>query len=268
MRKFLLIFIFFLPWQLNFAQCYTDVTAYGAKEKLVYSISYNWGFIWLNAGEVYFKTDSLVSNNRTVYFFDSYGATFPDYDWIFKVRDRYQSYVDKETFKPLKFERVVYEGGTKIYNKYLYDSKNKKIYTVFENNTTPRYNDTLNYPDCSFDVLTLLYYCRNIDFSKFTYDSKIPLTLIIDNEIHNVYLRYLGKEQIKSRDGQHYNCIKFRPKLVDGTIFKGGEDMTVWVTDDNNKIPIYVEAKIMIGSIKVYLTEAKGLIHPLTSKKS
>ena len=247
------------------AQCYTKITAFGNSEKLSYHVSYNLGFLWFNAGEVYFKTDSVTKNNREVVHFESVGTTYPDYDWIFKVRDKYQSYVDKETYKPLLFERTVNEGNTYTYNKYVFDYKRKKISFTYENKKIARYSDTINYTDCSFDPISLLYYCRNIDFSKVKENEKIPLTMYIDTVKYEVYIRYVGKETITTRSDETYNCIKFRPMLVDGSIFKGGEEITVWVTDDENKIPIYVEAKIMVGAIKVYLFEAKGLIHPLNS---
>lgn len=245
------------------AQCYTKVTAFGIGEKLSYHVSYNLGFLWFNAGEVYFKTDSVTKNNRELIHFESVGTTYPDYDWIFKVRDKYQSYVDKETYKPLLFERIVNEGSTYKYNKYIFENKRKKITVTYEDKKIKKYTDTIDYANCSFDPLTLLYYCRNIDFSKIKENEKIPLTIYIDTVKYDVYIRYIGKETITTRDDKTYACIKFRPMLVDGSIFKGGEDMTVWVTDDENKIPIYVEAKIIVGAIKVYLYESKGLIHPL-----
>lgn len=247
----------------QYAQCYTKITAFGDNEKLSYHVSYNLGFLWFNAGEVYFKTDSVTKNNRKLIHFESAGTTYPDYDWIFKVRDKYQSYVDKETYKPILFERDVNEGSTYTYNKYVYDNKNKKLNFTYEDKKIKRYSDTIDYPDCSYDPIALLYYCRNIDFSKVKENEKIPLSMFIDTVKYDVYIRYIGKETITTRTNETYRCIKFKPMLVEGSIFKGGEEMTVWVTDDDNKIPIYVEAKILVGAIKVYLYESKGLIHPL-----
>ena len=85
-------------------------------------------------------------------------------------------------------------------------------------------------------------------------------------EIHDIYIRYLGKERIKNRDGRKFDCLKFKPLLVEGTIFESGEDMTVWVTDDQNRVPIIVEAKILIGSVKAVFVDAKGLRSPMTAE--
>lgn len=264
-KLFIIAYLLLLIPLTQNAQCYTKITAFGDNEKLSYHVSYNLGFLWFNAGEVYFKTDSLTKNNRKIIHLESAGTTYPDYDWIFKVRDKYQSYVDIETYKPILFERNVNEGSTHTYNKYVYDHKRKKINFTYEDNKIKRYSDTIDYYDCSFDPMAVLYYCRNIDFSKIKENEKIPLSMYIDTVKYDVYIRYVGKETITTRTNETYRCIKFKPMLVEGSIFKGGEEMTVWVTDDENKIPIYVEAKILVGAIKVYLYESKGLIHPLSS---
>ena len=81
----------------------------------------------------------------------------------------------------------------------------------------------------------------------------------MDGKVYYSYIRYLGKEIINSELLGNVRCIKFSPKLVEGTIFKGGEGMVVWVTDDENKIPIYVETPIIVGVIKVKLSGYYGL---------
>ncbi len=111
-----------------------------------------------------------------------------------------------------------------------------------------------------------MYYARNVDLSKYKKNDKIPLTFVIDNKIYTLYGRYLGKEVIKTKKQTKYRCIKLKLLLVEGTIFKGGEDLVVWVTDDKNRIPIKISAKILVGSIKVYLSSTTGLRYKLNSK--
>ena len=103
------------------------------------------------------------------------------------------------------------------------------------------------------------------DFEKYKANDTIPVTLFLDDSIYPVYIRYLGKESLTTREGT-YNCIKFRPLLIEGTLFKGGEKMTVWVTDDGNKIPVQVESPILVGSVKAELYRYEGLRHPVTAK--
>ena len=85
--------------------------------------------------------------------------------------------------------------------------------------------------------------------------------MVIDNDVFNLFIRYLGKEDIKlHKDTKTYSTIKFSVMLVEGTLFTGGEDMTIWVTDDGNRVPVMVEAKILIGSVKAVITGAEGLV--------
>jgi hypothetical protein len=108
------------------------------------------------------------------------------------------------------------------------------------------------------DVLSAIYYARNINFSVYQPGDKIPFSIFLDDQVFDIFVRFIGKEKLVTKYGT-YQTIKFKPLLIDGTIFKGGENMTVWVTDDENKIPVLVETPILIGSIKVYLTEYKNL---------
>lgn len=249
-----------------FSQCLKKNFAYQEGEELNYSAYYNWGFIWINAGWVKFSVKSKEFNGKPVYHFDSYGASYKSYDWIFKVRDSYQCYLDKETLLPLWFHRDNFEGGFEVDYKYFFDWNTKQAYTFTENSDRPFKQDTVAIRDCTYDVLSLVYYCRNLDFNNLSVNDTIPVVTFLDNEVYELYVRYLGKEKIEARNKQEYNCIKFSALLVEGTIFKGGEDLLVWITDDDNRIPILVEAKILIGSVKAYFESAKGLRNPMNAK--
>jgi hypothetical protein len=242
-------------------QCYRTNTTYQGGEEISYEVYYNWGFIWLNAGFVKFRVADTVYKGIESYFFDSFGSSHKSYDWLFKVRDYYKSYIDKDSLKPLYFHRKNYEGGFEVDNKYTFNWEENLVYSSTWNSKKNRTLDTVNIPDCTYDLLSLIYYTRNLDFSDLEIGEKVPVVSIIDNEIFYLYIRYLGKEKIKHRDGKTYSCFKFSALLVEGTIFKGGEDMFVWVTDDKNRVPVLVEAKILIGSVKAYLKSAKGLKH-------
>ena len=147
----------------------------------------------------------------------------------------------------------------KVVNKYIFDWDNQQVYSFTQNSDKPYTEDTVSISECTYDVLSLIYYARNINFDDYNVGDKIPVQSIIDNELFNLYIRYLGKETIKDREGNKHDCVKFSALLVEGTIFRGGEDMFVWVSNDKNKVPILVEAKILIGSVKAYIKQSKGL---------
>ena len=156
------------------------------------------------------------------------------------------------------------EGSTSIYYDYSFNHARNEAY--YKKSKSHKTNDTITKTNCVFDVMTTVYYARTIDFSKYKVNDTVPLTMILDGQKYVTYIRYTGKDKVKTRSGQFYNVVKFKPLLIEGTIFTGGEDMEVSVTDDKNRIPLYVEANILVGSVKVYIEKMKGLKYPLTSK--
>ena len=224
-------------------------------EIISYNVFYSVIGIYINAGTATFSTNLENLGNKPVYHVTGTGSSNPSYDWIFKVRDVYESFIDTSNLQPQKFSRRVDEGGYKI---------NEDVSFNNANNTATTTKGVYKIPDCTQDVLSAIYYARNIDFSKYKVDDKIPFSMFLDNAVYNLYIKYLGKETIKTKYGK-FRAIKFKPLLVKGTMFQGGEKMTVWVTDDENHIPIRIESPITVGSVKVDMMGYKNLRHPLAS---
>jgi hypothetical protein len=256
--KYIFFLISFFPYLLS-GQCVSQVKSFKPGEKITYMAYYNWGFIWVYAGDLEFTVKQKLSMGKQAYQFDAIGNSRKSYDWMYKVRDHFQSFVEMSTFSPIMAERKTSEGGYEAYESYEFVNGGRKINSVVSNSDKPFKRDTLSAQSCTFDVLTVIYYCRTIDFSQYKVNDKIPFKIVVDNKIYTTYVRYMGRETIKTHQGKKYRCIKCSALLVQGTIFKGGEDMTLWVTDDENKIPVLVEAKILIGSVKAYLNTEEGL---------
>src|SRR5215813_3712435 len=235
--------------------CGIKNTSFQAGEEITYTVYYAVAGIYIDAGNATFSSTLEKMNNRPVYHVAGVGKTNPSYDWIYKVRDKYESYIDTETLQPLKFIRNVDEGG---YKKYENITFNRNA------NTAVTTDGVFKVPDCIQDVLSAVYYSRNIDFSKYNINDKIPFSMFLDNEVFNMYIRYMGKETVKTKYGK-FKAIKFKPLLLKGTIFEGGEKMTVWVSDDANRIPIRIESPIVVGKVKVDMMSSKNLRYPLTS---
>lgn len=266
-RRVLLIsgfFLFTISFSV-FSQCVVKYKPFKAGEVVNFQAFYNWGFIWIHAGDVQFKVNEKLYKNQQMFQFEATGNSLKNYDWLYKVRDKYQVYASKENLLPYYFERNTYEGGYKAFEQYFFNYPGKKIYGTIENNDIPFRRDTLNLTTCTFDVLSAVYFCRSMDFAHIKTGDRIPITTVIDNKIYNLYFKYLGKEEVENKDKKKYRCFKFSALMVEGTIFKGGEDILVWVTDDDNRIPILVEAKILVGSVKAYFLNASGLKYPVTS---
>ena len=230
-------------------------TAFQNGEQITFKVFYNVVGLYVDAGTAVFSAGLEQMNARPVYHVIGVGNSNSSYDWIFKVRDRYESYFDTASLKPYKFIRNIDEGG---YKKYENISFNHTAGTAIST------QGVVKIPPCVQDVMSTVYYARNINFEKYKPEDKIPFSMFIDNEVYDLYIRYLGREVIKTRYGK-FNAHKFKPLLIKGTIFEGGEKMTVWVSDDPNHIPLRIESPISVGSVKVDMMGYRNLRYPLTS---
>jgi hypothetical protein len=260
MKIFITFFILLLttlsiPLRAGDDFCGVHNKAFLAGESITYRAYYTLAGVYVAAGEAVFNTALEQLNGKTVYHITGEGKTYSFYDKFFRVRDKYESFVDTTTMQPLKFLRNVDEGGYKIYENVNF---NKTA------NTAITTKGVFKIPDCIQDVVSSIYYARNIDFGKMKVNDKIPFDLFLDNQIYNIYIRYLGKEIVKTKYGK-FRAIKFKPLLIKGTIFEGGEKMNVWVSDDANHIPLRVESPITVGSVKVDMMDFRNRRYPLTS---
>lgn len=258
--KSLVLFLFLLIGTSSTqAQCLEKNFAFQAGEKLVFRGYYNWGFLWVAAGEVELSVAADRYENKDVFKIKGEGKNVKAFDWFFKLRDTLTCYADRKTLSPYYFDRRTHEAKYDAHHEYWFDYPNNKINSKIQKREKPVKRDTIQIKPCTFDILSVAYYVRNLDFSKHKKGDKIPLSMLIDNEIHSLYIRYRGLETIKTKSGERFECLKFSPLLVEGTMFKGGEDMTVWLSNDDNRIPIMVEAKVLVGSVKGILENYDGL---------
>jgi hypothetical protein len=234
-------------------------------EFLSYEVSYNWGPIWVDAGLVTFSIEPDKYAGKPAWHLKSSGRTYKSYDFFYKVVDYYDAWVEPETFHPYEFRRSVYEGGYTLLNTLRYDHSGQTVYSSTKTNTNPVRFDTIKSTACVYNPLLAVYVARTLDISSLKHDARIPVTVLIDDSTYEIYIRYIGKEIVQTRDGKQYKCVKFAAKMVKGTIFRGDEDVLVWVTDDDNRIPVYIEAKILVGTVKAYLKETRGLRNSLSS---
>lgn len=230
-------------------------TAFQAGENTVFKVYYTVAGVFIAAGEASFTIAQEKLNNKPVYHITGDGKTYSFYDKFFKVRDKYETYIDTATLLPQKFIRNVYEGGYKKYENVTFNQ---------QTNTAITNDGVFKVPNCVQDVLSSIYYARNIDFNKYKPGDKIPFAMFLDNETYNLYIRYLGKETIKTKYGK-FKAIKFKPLLIKGTIFEGGEKMNVWVSDDANHLPLRIESPISVGSVKVDMMSYRNLRYPLSA---
>ncbi len=235
--------------------CGVRNTAFKPAELITMKVFYTTMGMYIAAGEATFSVGLEKFNGRVAYHCVGIGKSYSFFDNFFKVRDRYESYIDTATMLPLKFIRDVHEGGYTIYNNVTFNHSA---------GTAVSTKGVFKIPNCIQDVVSAMYYARNVNFNKFKVNDKIPFDMFLDDQVNHLYLRYMGKEIIKTRFGR-FRSIKIKPLLVKGTMFEGGEKMTVWVSDDPNRLILRIESPITVGSVKVDMMKYKNLRHPLTS---
>lgn len=244
--------------------CNTNNNAFQAGEKIVYKLYYNWNFVWLSAGEVTFT----VNDTGESYHIAARGRTYSSYEWFFKVRDNYSSYLDKETLLPSMHIKDVQEGGYTRYDRTTFDQKNGKAVSMRGANRKDLTRKDIKLESCMHDLISIVYYARNIDYKELRPQQEIPIKILMDQEIYPLRIKYLGAEnETKIKGVGKFNTQKFSPQLIAGDVFKEGDEMTIYVSDDKNKIPVLIESPVSVGSVKAVLSSYEGLRYPLTAKQ-
>lgn len=230
-----------------------DFQPFKPGEKLNFRIHY--GFV--NAGTAsmeVLKHDRKI-NGKEVYHLQGIGKTEGAFDWFFKVRDYYDSYVDAKTVNPYVFVRRVNEGGYIINRDYKFYHEDKLI-------DDGKNQEKVLVPENVQDILSAFYYARTMDFSKVKVGEVVQLYAYMDYEVWPLKVRYKGIEKIKINEGT-FECMRFVPIVQQGRVFKDEEDMSVYISNDKNRIPVLAKADVLVGSIKMELTSWEGLAHPL-----
>lgn len=247
----------------NKQYCTTDNSAFQRGEELTYKMYYNWKFVWVSAGEVTFKVEETPNGQ---YHVSAIGSTYRSYDSFFKVRDKYHSWLDKETLLPSVSLRDVEEGPYRLYDKVTFD-RNQQVAKSLRGKSKD-VAETVEYQveQCIHDILSIIYFTRNLDFGQMEEGEAFPIKIFIDKETWPLQVVYKGKEKKKRIRGQgKFDAMIFSPEVIAGNVFDEGTEVNVWVSDDKNRIPLQVESPLTVGSVKAVLKDYTGLKHELTS---
>lgn len=235
-------------------------------EKITYGAYYNWGILWVNAGEVTFEADMLHRKGETQWQFLAEGRTYKAYDLFYTVRDTFVSYAGVQGLQADYFNRRVNHGKSSTLHEYAFDAESKKIYSRIKREKEALFHDTLSWKPATADMLTTVYQFRNYDFDALKKGDKVNFRMLVDNKTEDLYFRYLGQEVVKTREGRKFRCHHVSIALLGGDFFPDGEHMNVWFTADRNHIPVKVETEILVGSVSAILTGLEQIKYPLTSE--
>lgn len=245
-------------------------TAFAPGEKLVYVGSYGAALVpELDAGEAVLKVTRTTVAGTPAYNVHGSVKAYSNFKLIFDINDTYQTWLDAETLKPLKYSERKREGKYKFNADYAYDWQNMVVNTSWQNMKRPTgKTKTMAITDRSFDAIALFYNLRNEDIASFKVGEQRTLELVLEDTVRRINYKYMGKEERRVRRLGTFKTLKFSCTIAtsNGETFKDGTELFLWVTDDKNKVPVYAQSPVKIGSVRATLLSHSGLKYPLDSK--
>lgn len=232
--------------------------AFKRGEKLTFRVYYQsllTGKVTAGEAKIEVRSKRSTKNNRPVYHIIGTGESKGAFNFFFKVNDRFETFIDEEGLFPWYFIRRTREGGYK---------KDDEVTFDHNRNLATSRNAVKKIPQNVQDIVSVFYYARTLNIDGVKQGDSFPLSFYLDDSVYVSKIIFLGKEQIKTETGT-YNCLKFKPMVATGDVFKEPYPMELWVTDDANRIPVLVQSAVIVGSVKMELMSYEGLRNPLRS---
>lgn len=226
--------------------------AFKRGEKLTFRLHY--GFLEAGEATLGVTEEAKEVAGRKTYHIVGLGETRGAADLFFPVRDRYETYIDEKAIVPWIFLRHVDEGGYKFSQSYVFNHYSHKV--------NVGNGEMMSIEPNMQDMLSAFYAARNLDLSNAKPGEVLSINCFMDKEIWPLKVKFLGRETIKTDLGK-FKCLKYQPVVQKGRVFKDEEDLTIWISDDKNHIPIKGKADILIGSVQVELKNYEGLANPI-----
>ena len=240
--------------------------AFTFNENLTFSASYNMSGLLTDVAEVKMQTSRLKTKSGELMRLKCTASTYTSFDSYFKIRDLYESYVNPKTVKPYLYNREIDEGGHYKYVKYNYNYKTRTVKALIRKKSK---NFASGFWDRNFktklgsktrDLIATLYYLRTLDIKKAPIGASDTFTVLFDNKETKCRFKLLAKETINTAIGKK-ECYKLAISVVGNSILKGNNNNIIWLTADENKVPVYAKFKIAVGNGELKIKSANGLKH-------
>ena len=251
MKNLILIWLFTLTISvpINKNSYSQDLNGFAPGEEIEFLIRFG----PIVGGKAIATLESSQLNNQEVYHAKMIARSAGLADLLYRVEDIYESYFSPETGLPYLAIRNISEGDYRFYN--------ETEFNHTENYVLSKKSGKIEVPEGILDMVTALYKIRRLDYSNYEDGDIIEITTYFDDEIFPFDIRYKGIETIKTSVGK-VECIKFVPFVEPGRIFESEDDMTIWVSNDKNLLPIRVKFDLIVGSIKCDLVNYANLKYP------
>lgn len=228
--------------------------AFNVGEKLTFEVKY--GFV--KAGIATMQVNKLKKiSGRDAFHIVFNVSSVPSFDWFYKVRDRYETYLDYNGLFPWRFEQHIREGDYSRDFSAFFDQRKGKAKTSEGEYKIPKYVN---------DIVSAFYLARTFDYSNMKKGDRIHLENFYKDKVYPLDVLYHGKEKVTVGAGT-FECIIVEPLVQEGGLFKSEGNILVWLTNDQLKIPVKVKTKVIIGSIDAELTGYEGLQGKITARR-
>jgi hypothetical protein len=221
-------------------------------EVLKYKLKY--GFVTAAEATIKVTSSTLKFDNKPTYRLVVDAETSGTFDIFYKVRDHYDSYIDKTDLTPYFYQENIREASYRRTDKARFYQNAKRVVANSGTFTSPTTQ--------TFDLVSAYYFARSLDISKLKIGDEFKLNYFLGDEISQLEISYVGKETIKSKLGT-IRCLKFSPSIKPGRIFKKDSKLYLWITDDGNRVPVKAEVEILVGSVTLEIKSAEGLKYPI-----
>lgn len=241
---------------------------YHPGEQLSYRVSYKAKmFPNTEVGAVEVTTVEESDGGQVRYKVEGVGRTLPTYRWFFNIEDLYRVWIDTCSLRPVRFESDIREGDYTFQSSYVYDWSDSTVSTRWRSRQRPFREKSMRLTEESMDPVALFFSLRSADASDFRVDEPATLEMVLQDTIRRLHYRFLGRENKKIRNMGKFRTLKFDCQLgtSEGFSFTDGTVFTIWISDDENKIPLYIESPVRIGSINAYICGYRDLKYPLSS---
>ena len=238
-------------------------------EELFYRVSYRAKLVPnTEVATVVVRTSEVELDGQTVYNVFGQGKTLASFRWFFSLDDRYNIWVDTATLRTVRFTSDIHEGGYTFRSRFDYDWPARRVATRWQRRTLPENRKEMALTDVSMDAVSLFFNMRSADAASFRVGEQRVLQMVLEDTIRHLRYRFEGREVKKIRNMGKFNTMKFACQIgtSESFSFTDGSEFFIWLSDDENKIPLHLESPIRVGSVNAYITGYKGLKYPLTSK--
>jgi hypothetical protein len=227
-------------------------------EKLTYRLHYG----LITAGEATVNIQPEIKNikGKSCYNFTIKGKTTGAFATVMNIQDQWQSYVDTTTLYPIQANREIKEAGYYIKEKIDFSDTSAKV--TWEKRDKIKKEEHFTVPKNIHDIVSAYYFLRNIDYSNMKKGERTSVKTFFEDKLYDFEVEYQGKDVIKTKIGK-VNAIKLTPVMPENNLFEGGNSIQFWLSDDDNKIPLKVKAKMFVGAVEVDIKSYDGLRHDL-----